>query len=163
MPPELPLTSERLERHGLFLIEDGQTIFLWVGRDAVPQLVADVFGLPSYEVLRGGKVCSCYGLGRESLIDLLTLRPHSQFLTIPSQSESMLSFKRLEKCDEAFIILISTSLRRMENSRFDSGHSARLSKIAPISFQVTSNSSRHSKKRQVAHEQATLTKSHEAL
>ncbi|EMD35607.1 CPII coat sec24 protein [Gelatoporia subvermispora B] len=55
MPSPLPPTSERLERHGLFLIEDGQTIFLWVGRDAVPQLIMDVFGLPSYEVLRGGK------------------------------------------------------------------------------------------------------------
>ncbi|CAL1699436.1 unnamed protein product [Somion occarium] len=55
MPPPLPLTSERLERHGLYVIEDGQTIFLWIGRDAVPQLVMDVFNLPSYEVLRGGK------------------------------------------------------------------------------------------------------------
>lgn len=55
-PPALPLTSERLERHGLFLIEDGQTIFLWVGRDAVPQLVQDMFDLPNYESLRGGKV-----------------------------------------------------------------------------------------------------------
>jgi len=55
MPPPLPLTSERLERHGLYLIEDGQTMFLWVGRDAVPQLIMDVFNLPSYEVLRGGK------------------------------------------------------------------------------------------------------------
>lgn len=56
LPPPLALTSERLERHGLFLIEDGQTIFLWVGRDAVPQLVQDVFNIPSYEQLRGGKV-----------------------------------------------------------------------------------------------------------
>ncbi|KAJ7081681.1 protein transporter SEC24 [Mycena crocata] len=55
MPPALPLTSERLERHGLFMIEDGQTIFLWVGRDAVPQLIMDVFDLPNYEALRGGK------------------------------------------------------------------------------------------------------------
>ncbi|KAI0087345.1 protein transporter SEC24 [Irpex rosettiformis] len=55
LPPPLPLSSERLERHGLYLIEDGQTIFLWVGRDAVPQLIADVFNLPNYEVLRGGK------------------------------------------------------------------------------------------------------------
>ncbi|KAG0695921.1 Sec23/Sec24 trunk domain-containing protein [Suillus ampliporus] len=55
LPTPLPLTSERLERHGLYLIEDGQTIFLWVGRDAVPQLVMDVFNLPNYEVLRGGK------------------------------------------------------------------------------------------------------------
>jgi protein transport protein SEC24 len=56
LPTPLPLSSERLERHGLFLIEDGQTIFLWVGRDAVPQLIMDVFDLPSYDVLRGGKV-----------------------------------------------------------------------------------------------------------
>lgn len=56
MPPPLPLTSERMERHGLYLIEDGQTMFLWIGRDAVPQLVMDVFGLPNYEALRGGKV-----------------------------------------------------------------------------------------------------------
>ncbi|KAI0052070.1 CPII coat sec24 protein [Auriscalpium vulgare] len=55
LPPPLPLTSERLERHGLFLIEDGQTIFLYVGRDAVPQLIIDVFNLPNYDVLRGGK------------------------------------------------------------------------------------------------------------
>ncbi|EKM77335.1 hypothetical protein AGABI1DRAFT_43626 [Agaricus bisporus var. burnettii JB137-S8] len=56
MPPPLPLSSERLQRYGLFLIEDGQTIFLWVGRDAVPQLIMDVFDLPSYDVLRGGKI-----------------------------------------------------------------------------------------------------------
>ncbi|KAG9029729.1 COPII subunit [Tulasnella sp. JGI-2019a] len=55
LPPPLPLTSERLERHGLYLIEDGQTIFIWVGRDAVPQLVMDVFDLPGYDALRGGK------------------------------------------------------------------------------------------------------------
>ncbi|KAL0960039.1 hypothetical protein HGRIS_011687 [Hohenbuehelia grisea] len=55
MPPPQPLTSERMERHGLFLIEDGQTIFLWIGRDAVPQLILDVFNLPSYDALRGGK------------------------------------------------------------------------------------------------------------
>ena len=56
MPPPLPLTSEQLERHGLYLIEDGQTMFLWIGRDAVPQLIVDVFNLPNYEALRGGKV-----------------------------------------------------------------------------------------------------------
>lgn len=55
LPPQLNATSERLERHGLFLIEDSQNIFLWVGRDAVPQLISDVFDLPSYQDLRGGK------------------------------------------------------------------------------------------------------------
>lgn len=55
LPPALNLTSERLERHGLFMMEDGQNIFLWVGHEAVPRLVQDVFDLPSYADLQGGK------------------------------------------------------------------------------------------------------------
>lgn len=55
LPPALNLTSERLERHGLFLMEDGQNMFLWVGHEAVPRLVQDVFDLPSYADLTGGK------------------------------------------------------------------------------------------------------------
>lgn len=56
LPPRLPLSSEKFERHGLYLIEDGQSMYLWVGRDAVPQLMIDVFGFPDYGVLRSGKV-----------------------------------------------------------------------------------------------------------
>ena len=55
MPPTMNLTSERLERHGLFLIENGQEMFLWVGHEAVPRLIQDVFDLPSYADLQGGK------------------------------------------------------------------------------------------------------------
>jgi protein transport protein SEC24 len=72
LPEPLNLTSERLERHGLFLIEDGQNIFLWIGRDAVPQLVQDVFDLPSYAELPGGKVrrtSSCLRPPRQSCAD----------------------------------------------------------------------------------------------
>lgn len=79
MPQPLPLTSERLERHGLFLIEDGQTIFLWVGRDAVPQLIMDVFNLPSYEVLRGGKVCLSFPFSSPS--------PHPSSPLVPAMDE----------------------------------------------------------------------------
>ena len=38
------------------MIEDGRTVFLWVCSDAVPRVIIDVFNLPSYEVLREGKV-----------------------------------------------------------------------------------------------------------
>lgn len=38
------------------MLEDGQNIFLWVGRDAVPQLCMDLFGVPGYQSIRGGKV-----------------------------------------------------------------------------------------------------------
>jgi hypothetical protein len=54
--PCVHLRNIPVERHGLFLFEDGQTLFLWVGRDTVLQLIIDVFDLPNYETLRGGKV-----------------------------------------------------------------------------------------------------------
>lgn len=55
LPPPQNLTSERLAPHGLYLIDDGQTQFLWVGRDAVPQLVADVFGVEDRAHIHVGK------------------------------------------------------------------------------------------------------------
>lgn len=55
LPPTSNLSSERIVPYGLYLIDDGQTQFLWVGRDAVPQLLIDVFGLPDKSQLRVGK------------------------------------------------------------------------------------------------------------
>ncbi|KAI8354974.1 putative ER to Golgi transport-related protein [Mortierella sp. GBAus27b] len=55
LPTALNLSSERLSRAGLFMLEDGQNIFLWIGRDVVPQLCMDLFGVPNYESIRGGK------------------------------------------------------------------------------------------------------------
>src|SRR5271170_3798585 len=56
MPPALNLNSAVFKAHGLYLIDDGQVQFLWVGRDAVPELVQDVFGLSSIELVKAGKV-----------------------------------------------------------------------------------------------------------
>ncbi|KAH7249678.1 uncharacterized protein BKA55DRAFT_567576 [Fusarium redolens] len=55
LPPALNLSSERLVPYGLYLIDDGQTQFLWVGRDAVPQLVQDVFGVEDRGQIQVGK------------------------------------------------------------------------------------------------------------
>jgi len=55
MPTPMNLSSERLHPYGLYLIDDGQTQFLWVGSQAVPQLIQDVFGLPSIEHVKVGK------------------------------------------------------------------------------------------------------------
>lgn len=56
VPPRLNLTAEKIERHGLYLIEDGLNIFLWLGRDAVPQLMIDVFGVDNQNDVPNGKV-----------------------------------------------------------------------------------------------------------
>ncbi|KAI9307464.1 Sec23/Sec24 trunk domain-containing protein [Cunninghamella echinulata] len=54
-PPVLNLTMERIEAHGCYLLENGQNIYLWVGRGVVPQLCSDLFDVNSYEALKGGK------------------------------------------------------------------------------------------------------------
>ncbi|KAJ5379886.1 Protein transport protein sec24 [Penicillium cataractarum] len=55
LPPTVNLSSGRIASYGLYLIDDGQTQFLWVGRDAVPQLIEDVFGVADRNQLRVGK------------------------------------------------------------------------------------------------------------
>lgn len=55
LPPAINLSSERLVPYGLYLIDDGQTQFIWIGRDAVPQLVADVFGVEDRSQVQVGK------------------------------------------------------------------------------------------------------------
>jgi protein transport protein SEC24 len=55
LPPAQNLSSERLAPHGLYLIDDGQTQFLWLGREAVSALVADVFGIEDKSQVKQGK------------------------------------------------------------------------------------------------------------
>lgn len=55
LPPALNLTSANIVPYGLYLIDDGQTQFLWLGRDAVPALVMDVFGTDDKNALKQGK------------------------------------------------------------------------------------------------------------
>ncbi|KAK4498033.1 hypothetical protein PRZ48_010689 [Zasmidium cellare] len=55
MPSPLNLTSGNIVPYGLYLIDDGQTQFLWLGRDAVPALINDVFGIEDKNQLKQGK------------------------------------------------------------------------------------------------------------
>lgn len=55
LPPPINLSSQVMIPYGLYLIDDGQTQFLWVGREVVPQLVLDVFGVPDRTQLKVGK------------------------------------------------------------------------------------------------------------
>ncbi|KAJ6503200.1 hypothetical protein C8R47DRAFT_941251, partial [Mycena vitilis] len=56
MPAPFPLIASWWESHGLYMIDDGQDLYLVVGRDAVPALINDVFGVENYRALQGGKV-----------------------------------------------------------------------------------------------------------
>lgn len=55
LPPAVNLSSASLVPYGLYLIDDGQTQFLWIGRDVVPQLLEDVFGVSDKMQVKVGK------------------------------------------------------------------------------------------------------------
>lgn len=45
LPEPINATSSLFERYGLYLIDNGTELFLWIGGDAVNELVLDVFGI----------------------------------------------------------------------------------------------------------------------
>ena len=55
LPQPINSTSSLLERYGLYLIDTGLDMFLWIGGDAVPELVTDVFGTPDIMEIPIGK------------------------------------------------------------------------------------------------------------
>ncbi|CAO3674130.1 unnamed protein product [Umbelopsis ramanniana] len=56
MPPAQNLSSEKLERYGAYLLENGQDMFLWLGKDVVPQLCMDLLGAPNIEAVKTGMI-----------------------------------------------------------------------------------------------------------
>ncbi|ORZ11124.1 Sec23/Sec24 trunk domain-domain-containing protein [Absidia repens] len=56
MPTRMNLTSEKLEPHGCYLIENGQRIFIWVGKAAVPPLCMDLLNVPNINEVKSGQV-----------------------------------------------------------------------------------------------------------
>ncbi|EDO16717.1 hypothetical protein Kpol_1003p22 [Vanderwaltozyma polyspora DSM 70294] len=46
LPTPINASATLFERYGLYLIDNGTELFLWVGGDAVPDLVMDIFGIP---------------------------------------------------------------------------------------------------------------------
>ncbi|RCI06243.1 COPII subunit, partial [Rhizopus stolonifer] len=55
LPPRLNLSSERMERHGCYLVENGQRILIWMGREAVPQLCMDLLNAPNITHVTSGQ------------------------------------------------------------------------------------------------------------
>ena len=55
-PPLRNLSSERIAKHGLYLLTTSQAMYLYIGSQAHPQLLLDVFGKRSFDELHSGKV-----------------------------------------------------------------------------------------------------------
>jgi hypothetical protein len=65
------LSSEKLDQSGIFLLDDGQYLLLWVGKLAAPEAVHALFGVPSL-----------FGAD-DALLKLVDQGTHSSLLLLP--------------------------------------------------------------------------------
>lgn len=49
LPTMMSLTSESLTQDGIYLLEDGESILIWIGRAADANFLQNVFGMPSFD------------------------------------------------------------------------------------------------------------------
>lgn len=56
LPTPINATGDLFQKYGLYLINTTTELFLWIGGEAVPELVNDVFGIPDIFQVRLGKV-----------------------------------------------------------------------------------------------------------
>jgi len=49
IPTPLELSSEKLDRSGIFLLEDGQQMWIWIGKTCPAEYTHQLFGIPSFD------------------------------------------------------------------------------------------------------------------
>ncbi|XP_044039552.1 protein transport protein Sec24D [Siniperca chuatsi] len=88
LPAPVRCSEERLTDSGVFLLENGHSMFLWLGQASPPDLIQNIFNLPSLAHLQG-HMCALPELDNplskkvRSIIDgLLEKRPNSMKLQI---------------------------------------------------------------------------------
>ncbi|KAK9524686.1 hypothetical protein VZT92_017057 [Zoarces viviparus] len=93
VPAPLRCSEERLTDAGMFLLENGHSMFLWLGQAIPPDLIQSIFNLPSLAHLHG-HVCALPELDnplsnkvRSIINGLIEERPHSMKLHIVRQKD----------------------------------------------------------------------------
>lgn len=56
VPAPVRCSEERLTDSGMFLLENGNVMFLWLGQASPPELVQNLFNVPSLAHLQGNLV-----------------------------------------------------------------------------------------------------------
>lgn len=64
-PTPLRCSEERLADSGVFLLENGHSMFLWLGQGSLPDLIQNLFNVPSLthlqaDMVRFAKVTKSY-------------------------------------------------------------------------------------------------------
>uniref|UniRef100_A0A672J9R9 SEC24 homolog D, COPII coat complex component n=1 Tax=Salarias fasciatus TaxID=181472 RepID=A0A672J9R9_SALFA len=93
LPAAVRCSEERLADSGVFLLENGHFMFLWLGQALSPELTQSIFNLPSLAHLQG-HMCALPELDnplstkvRSIINDLLDKRPNSMKLQIVKQRD----------------------------------------------------------------------------
>ncbi|XP_019121393.2 protein transport protein Sec24D isoform X1 [Larimichthys crocea] len=93
LPAPLRCSEERLADSGMFLLENGHSMFLWLGQASPPDLIQSIFNLPSLAHLQG-HMCALPELDnplskkvRSIINGLLEKRPNSMKLQIVRQKD----------------------------------------------------------------------------
>lgn len=61
LPDMLNLTSESMTQDGVYLLEDGDSIMIWIGRAVDPGFVNALFGVPSFDQIDGATAAGVIG------------------------------------------------------------------------------------------------------
>ncbi|XP_061769503.1 protein transport protein Sec24D [Nerophis ophidion] len=93
LPAPLRCTEERLADTGVFLLENGHYMFLWLGQSSPPDVIQGIFNVPSLAHLQGN-MCFLPELNsplskkvRSIIRDILEMRPKSMKLQIVRQKD----------------------------------------------------------------------------
>lgn len=93
LPAPVRCSEERLADSGMFLLENGHSMFLWLGQASPPDLIQSIFNLPSLAHLQGN-MCALPELDnplsnkvRSIISGLLEKRPNSMKLQIVRQKD----------------------------------------------------------------------------
>lgn len=60
VPAPVRCSEDRLTDSGLFLLENGHSMFLWLGQASPPDLIQGLFNVPSLAHLQGLMVSTCF-------------------------------------------------------------------------------------------------------
>ncbi|OEH78605.1 transport protein [Cyclospora cayetanensis] len=98
LPPSIPLTSESMTQEGAYLIENGESMLLWVGKSVPSEWLLAVFGVSALEFLHPEAAASSLGRTNDSLgqrtyamiseLQRQRLKPDYMELTIIRQGDS---------------------------------------------------------------------------
>ncbi|KAM4564851.1 protein transport protein Sec24D isoform 1-T2 [Fundulus diaphanus] len=94
VPAPLRCSAERLTESGMFLLENGHSIFLWLGQSSPPDLIQSLFNVPSLAHLQPGHMFALPELDnplsrkvRSIISELLEKRPNSMKLQVVRQRD----------------------------------------------------------------------------